>query len=329
MTATVNSGYPFEATTAFVGTASYTYSKLTVTQSTDANATVGENIDFYGFGHAAGLQYSEFGLWALNSSVLNTGSQYIGTYGGALSPAPVGSVPTSGTASYNGLAVGSVQNSPSSVTSPVAGFSGNVSLNANFSAGTIGGSITSIKAYNLNVLTGSVNDIVITAAITGANISGTTAATGAAGTGYDITGAVGNLVGVFAGPAANEVAGAFNLSGGPNSTRLIGAFGAKQAVVLSAIAASDIRLKADVARAGNLPNGLPLYRWHYVGGVHRFTGVMAQDVAADPRFANAVIIDEVGLMRVDYAAIGYAPADFALMQEEGEAAAAFYSSAVH
>src|SRR5579863_4963396 len=205
-------------------------SKLTVTQSTDPNATVGENIDFYGFGHVTGLQYSQFGLWALNSSVLNAASQYIGTYGGALSPTASGSMPTTGTATYNGLAVGSIQNSPGGVASYVAGFSGDVVLNANFSSGAISGSITSINAYILNVLKGSVNDIGISATISGTNISGTTSVTGAAGSGYDITGATGNLVGVFAGPTANEVAGAFNLTGGTNSNSVIGSFGAGSAI---------------------------------------------------------------------------------------------------
>ena len=238
-------------------------------------------------------------------------------------------MPTSGTANYSGLAVGSVQNSTSGTASPVAGFSGNVNLNANFLTGAIGGSITSIKAYNLNVLTGTVNDIAISALISGTSISGTTSASGAAGTGYNITGATGNLVGVFAGPAANEVAGSFNVSGGTNNASLIGAFGAKQVIAAPALAASDMRLKVDVVASGALPNGLPLYQWRYLGGKKRFTGVMAQDLVGHPRFGAAVIVDRDGLMRVDYSAIGYRPDDFDLMQKDGEFATRVYSQAFH
>ena len=238
MTATLNSGYPFESTGQFVGTTSYTYSRLTVTQSTDPNAIVGENVDFYGFGHTTGLQYSQFGLWVLNSSLLNSGSNYIGTYGGALSPTPAGAVPTTGSATFNGLAVGSIQNAPSNSISQVAGFSGDLTVNANFTAGTVSGSITGIQAYILNVLKGSVNDIGIAGTISGTNISGTTIVTGAPGSGYDITGATGKLVGIVAGPTANEVAGSFYLSGGPNANSLIGSYGAGQAIAASTPAAA-------------------------------------------------------------------------------------------
>lgn len=106
---------------------------------------------------------------------------------------------------------------------------------------------------------------------------------------------------------------------------MTGSFGAKQ----GAAAPSDVRLKAEVAAAGMLPNGLALYHWRYLGGTHRFTGVMAQDVVADSRFAGAVLIDRDGLMRVDYAAIGYSPANFALMQKEGEAAITLYRKTLH
>ena len=95
------------------------------------------------------------------------------------------------------------------------------------------------------------------------------------------------------------------------------------------VAPSDRRLKQDITAAGSLPNGLKLYSWRYLGGSHRFTGVMAQDLLSDARFAGAVERDGDGLMRVDYAAIGYQPADVATMRAEGEAAVALYRATLH
>lgn len=42
---------------------------------------------------------------------------------------------------------------------------------------------------------------------------------------------------------------------------------------------SDRRLKEDVEKVGELPDGLGLYRFRYLGGVMRFVGVMADEVA--------------------------------------------------
>jgi hypothetical protein len=56
---------------------------------------------------------------------------------------------------------------------------------------------------------------------------------------------------------------------------------------------------------------------------------MAQDVIADRRFADAVTVDADGLMRVDYARVGYAPDDAAAMVAEGEAAVRRYRATLH
>ena len=103
---------------------------------------------------------------------------------------------------------------------------------------------------------------------------------------HDITGALDDAIdahiaqGAFYGPTTlaaptpPETAGVFNLSAS-NGTVVMGSFGAKQATP------SDRRLKHDITPAGTLPNGLKLYSWRYLGGSHRFTGVMAQDLLAD------------------------------------------------
>ena len=230
-------------------------------------------------------------------------------------------MPTTASATYAGGAVGYV------VQANAAGeFYGSSSLSVNFGSGSVTGSVTGIKVYDVDpgtTLQGTMNNIAFTAgSISGATMAGTTSATGSAGTAFDIAGATGTFKGGFYGPAAAEAAGVFNLSGGTNGTTVVGSFGAKQAP-------SDRRLKIEVEPAGRLANGLKLYSWRYLGGTHRFTGVMAQDLLADTRFAAAVGFGVDGLMRVDYARIGYLPADFAAMVEEGEAAIALYHRARH
>lgn len=96
-----------------------------------------------------------------------------------------------------------------------------------------------------------------------------------------------------------------------------GSFGAKQA-------ASDLRLKQELTAVAELPNGLKLHSWRYLGGTRRFTGAIAQELLADARFAGAVLAGPDGMLRVDYGRLGYIPDDFAAMRDEGEAAVAAY-----
>ena len=42
---------------------------------------------------------------------------------------------------------------------------------------------------------------------------------------------------------------------------------------------SDRRLKEDIVKVGEMPDGLGVYRFRYIGGVKRFVGVMADEVA--------------------------------------------------
>jgi hypothetical protein len=61
---------------------------------------------------------------------------------------------------------------------------------------------------------------------------------------------------------------------------------------------SDIRLKTDVVRVGQLDNGLPLYRFRYLWSSDIYVGVLAHEVL--PVVPYAVIIGEDGFMRVNY-----------------------------
>jgi len=68
-----------------------------------------------------------------------------------------------------------------------------------------------------------------------------------------------------------------------------------------AYAASDIRLKRDIERLGELPSGLPVYRFRYLWSDAEHVGVMAQE--AQQLFPDAVATIG-GFLHVDYSAIG-------------------------
>jgi hypothetical protein len=70
----------------------------------------------------------------------------------------------------------------------------------------------------------------------------------------------------------------------------------------AATAASDIRLKTDVAAVGMTPHGLPLYRFRYKGLPTVYEGVMAQDVARTR--PDAIVMMPFGYMAVDYDKLG-------------------------
>ena len=313
-----------------VGQSNVVNGDYAISSSTDSAITTSGGGSFNLFANTVGLQYTNFGTWNLSpcANNLNCTPAYVGTFGGGQQGvSQTTAMPTTGSATYSGGATGYVLQ-PSNINSNnVGAFYGTVSLTANFGSGAITGSITGIQAYGVGgtaaPLLGTVNNIGLSATISGSGYSGTTSVTGTAGTAFDISGATGKITGAFYGPSAAETAGVFDLSGGPNSTTLTGSFGAKQA------APSDRRLKVEVEAVGRLPNGLRLYTWRYRGGTNRFTGVMAQDLLVDPRFAAAVTVDEAGLMRVDYAKIGYLPRDFALMRQEGEAAIGRHRRSIH
>ncbi len=67
---------------------------------------------------------------------------------------------------------------------------------------------------------------------------------------------------------------------------------------------SDRRLKRDIVWLGLSPSGLPIYSFQYVWGGPRYVGVMAQDLLK--LRPEAVIFDECGYYRVDYAKIDVA-----------------------
>jgi hypothetical protein len=71
---------------------------------------------------------------------------------------------------------------------------------------------------------------------------------------------------------------------------------------ISGSIASDVRLKRDIERVGELGSGIALYRFRYLWSDEVFVGVMAQEVL---RIApEAVIRESSGFMSVDYTRLG-------------------------
>jgi hypothetical protein len=72
---------------------------------------------------------------------------------------------------------------------------------------------------------------------------------------------------------------------------------------------SDIRLKHDIVRLGNHPNGCGIYGFRYLWSDTQYVGLIAQDVLAHA--PEAVVVGPGGFLAVDYGALGMAmqPAD--------------------
>jgi hypothetical protein len=79
-------------------------------------------------------------------------------------------------------------------------------------------------------------------------------------------------------------------------------FGPNGIMSAPAGAASDIRLKLDIAQVGQLDNGIKLYRFRYIGGEKVYVGVMAQQVAAIA--PQAVVMEPNGYLAVYYDRLG-------------------------
>ena len=78
--------------------------------------------------------------------------------------------------------------------------------------------------------------------------------------------------------------------------------GAAGTAARAAAAFSDVRLKRDIERVGELASGLPVYSFRYVWSDEQHVGVMAQEARA--LFPDAVVEHANGFLMVDYSAIG-------------------------
>lgn len=72
--------------------------------------------------------------------------------------------------------------------------------------------------------------------------------------------------------------------------------------VAGSLFASDRRMKENIIRIGEYPNGLPKYEFNYIGIPQRYIGVMAQDVIDE--FPEAVVRIDGDMMAVRYDILG-------------------------
>jgi hypothetical protein len=171
------------------------------------NATSGVNGFVGGGATLSGLSYSTYGLWAQN----NGASGLFGAIDAGIQTA-ASSMPRSGSATYNGQTIGAAASG-----SAAYALTGNVNLAANFANNTINTTISGIQLENTAThAVSSVMNVSGTGAISGNHYAGTLA-------GGTLSG---NSVGSFYGPAAQETAGAWRVSGG--GLTAIGSYGAKQ-----------------------------------------------------------------------------------------------------
>jgi hypothetical protein len=234
-------------------------------------------------------------------------------------------MPTTGSATYSGTGNVSGFAAIQGAATPagLSDIAGDGSLTANFATGAITGAFTNMTATPVSG--GAAlpwNNVSVTGTISQNVFTGTAAVTSVPANAASISAsATGTINGGFYGPAANEVGLIWRLQDAAGSLA-VGTFGAA-----AKVAPSDARLKTDIVPAGRTASGLKLYKYGYVGDARRFVGVVAQDLVADPRFADAVLVADNGLMRVDYGRLGFIPADFAAMVEAGERAMAIYRAA--
>jgi hypothetical protein len=83
---------------------------------------------------------------------------------------------------------------------------------------------------------------------------------------------------------------------------------------------SDQRLKRDIKPLTVTGKGVKIYSFHYLGDDRLFSGVLAQDLLADPETAEAVSKDENGFYSVDYARLGLPVVNGDAMLEAGRKA---------
>jgi hypothetical protein len=80
---------------------------------------------------------------------------------------------------------------------------------------------------------------------------------------------------------------------------------------------SDQRLKRDIKPLMVTDNGIQVYSFRYIGDDRVFTGVIAQDLLADPQLSKAVSTDDDGFYHVDYAKLGLPIVNPEAMEEAG------------
>jgi hypothetical protein len=137
-------------------------------------------------------------------------------------------------------------------------------------------------------------------ALSGYNQQGQQAAGAAAGMASQTGGQLGNMAFGF---GQQQAANRINYANAKAGTQGMGIQNALNLAGTAAkvFAASDIRVKRDIERIGEMPSGLPVYRFRYLWSDEPQVGVMAQE--AMQMFPDAVA-EFSGILHVDYNAIG-------------------------
>ena len=220
----VLSSDPFKATFNIANSAiGVTNAALTRTPNTVFVETSGNTVVRLQFG---ALDYTAYGMWLAypggnNPTTAEHAAQFITGF-----QTPGGAVPTSGSATYSGSTIGYVFNSGGVADV----LTGTANLQANFSTGTILGTLTDmvvgdpwyIGAYPWN-------SVSLSASFAGgqSRFAGTTAVTSAPGNyGSLKAGATGTIAGSFFGPNAQEVGAVWTLFDG--TTAATGSVGARR-----------------------------------------------------------------------------------------------------
>ena len=171
---------------------------------------------------AAGHSYQAFGVWDSQDSGSNGASGNVGAISGGYGT-PASSVPTSGSASFTGAAIGTyVDNSGNSY---ITGAISTMTTDFSSRTGTFSLSDTKTIARNGGTQGTATKLNVASQAISWSSNSNTFSS----GSITNSSGMTGSVSGKFYGPSAEEVGGVFKFSGtGSSPERYIGAFGAKK-----------------------------------------------------------------------------------------------------
>jgi hypothetical protein len=166
------------------------------------------------------LSFSDYGVWQHNVAADGT-AQATGVFASG-QDTPAGAMPTTGTATYTGGAVGLATNGTATF-----GLVGTSNVTADFGNRNVSGTLTLTAQDNTGNALGAWNTLAFSnAAIAPASnkFAGTIAST--SNSALTPNAVSGNVQGAFFGPTANEVGGVFAVAGG--TTRAVGAFGGHQ-----------------------------------------------------------------------------------------------------
>jgi len=166
------------------------------------------------------LSSSEYGIWQHNVAADGT-AQATGAFAHG-QDTPAAAIPTTGTATYTGGAIGYGTNGTQNF-----GMVGTSSVTADFGARMVGGNISLTPQDNTGAALDNATTFTFSGAAIAANsnkFAGTIASTGTSTVLPTVVN--GNVQGAFFGAAANEVGGTFAATGGKSS--VVAAFGGHQ-----------------------------------------------------------------------------------------------------